>query len=205
MPIGRDGTAQLAGLVQFFKALSDPNRLKIVALLAQQESTVEGLAEKLGLTSSTVSHHLSRLSEIGLVSARAESYYSIYRLETAALSAMAQRILEEQTLPAVAAETELDAFDRKVLRTFLDTDGRIKAFPAQQKKALAILRHVLCVFEPGRRYPEKQVSRLLSQFSEDTARLRRDLVEFGFMEREGGGGEYWRVEPGGTPRVPRKR
>jgi len=94
----------------------------------------------------------------------------------------------------VAAETELDGFDRKVLRTFLDENGRIKAFPAQQKKALAILRHVLGVFEPGRRYPEKQVNRLLSQFGEDTARLRRELVEFGFMDREGGGGEYWRVE-----------
>jgi hypothetical protein len=38
------------------------------------------------------------------------------------------------------------------------------------------------------------VNKILSQFSEDTARLRRNLVEFGFMERQGGGGEYWRVD-----------
>jgi DNA-binding transcriptional ArsR family regulator len=42
---------------------------------------VEQLAEILGLRPSTVSHHLARLAEAGLVSARPESYYSVYRFE----------------------------------------------------------------------------------------------------------------------------
>lgn len=178
-------------LLAFFKALSDANRLKIVALLAVGELSVEDLAAKLDLTSSTVSHHLARLSAIGLVSARAEGYYSIYRLEAGALSGMAHRLLKDETLPAVAADVELDVFDRKVLKTYLDADGRIKAFPVQRKKELAILRHVARIFEPGRRYSEKDVNAMLRRFSDDTARLRRYLVEFGFMQREGGGGAYW--------------
>ena len=178
-------------LVAFFKALSDANRLKIVALLAAGERSVEELAAKLGLTSPTVSHHLSRLSAIGLVSARAEGYYSIYRLEEGALAAMALRLLNETTLPAVAADVEMDAFDRKVLATYLDADGRIQAFPAQRKKELAILRHVVKAFEPGRRYSEKEANTVLRRFSADTARLRRHLVDFGFMDRQGGGGDYW--------------
>lgn len=178
-------------LLAFFKALSDANRLKIVALLARGERSVEDLASKLGLTSSTVSHHLARLSAAGLVGARAEGYYSIYRLDERALASMAHRLLEEETLPSVAAGVETDAFDRKVLRTYLDAEGRIKAFPAQRKKELAILRHVVRVFEPRRRYPEREVNAMLKRFSDDTARLRRHLVEFGFMERQGGGGEYW--------------
>ena len=32
------------------------------------------------------------------------------------------------------------------------------------------------------------------RFGEDTARLRRSLVDYRFMGREGGGGEYWRLE-----------
>jgi predicted transcriptional regulator len=178
-------------LLAFFKALSDATRLRIVALLAKQERPVEDLAATLDLTSSTVSHHLAKLSSIGLVSARAEGYYSIYRLEEGALAAMAHRLLKDETLPAVAADVELDAFDRKVLKTYLDTDGRIKAFPVQRKKELAILRHVAKVFEPRKRYPEKEVNAMLRRFSDDTARLRRYLVEFGFMDRQGGGGEYW--------------
>jgi predicted transcriptional regulator len=181
-------------LLAFFKALSDANRLKIIALLAKESLSVEQLAEMLGLKSSTVSHHLSKLSKVGLVSAKAEGYYSVYQLELNALTDMAQRLLSEEMLPAVAADVDVDAYDRKVLNTFMSADGRLLAFPAQRKKEEAILRYVVRVFEPDQHYSEKQVNEILAQFSEDTARLRRNLVEFGFMAREGGGGDYWRVD-----------
>lgn len=42
-----------------------------------------------------------------------------------------------------------------------------------------------------RRYSEPEVNAVLERLHQDTARLRRDLVGFGFMEREGGGGDYW--------------
>lgn len=181
-------------LLAFFKALSDPNRLKIVALLAKEALSVEQLAEMLGLSSSTVSHHLSRLSKVGLVNARAEGYYSVYQLRFDALKKMAQRVLSQDMLPTVAAAVDVDAYDRKVLQTFLSPDGRLLAFPAQQKKEQAILRHINRAFEPNRRYAEKEVNETLLRFSEDTARLRRNLVEYGLMQREGGGGAYWRVD-----------
>ena len=181
-------------LLAFFKALSDATRLKIIALLSKEDLSVEQLAEMLGLKSPTVSHHLSKLSRVGLVSARAEGYYNIYQLELGVLSDMAQRILAEGAFPAVAADVDMDAYDRKVLNTYLDADGRISAFPAQQKKEEAILRYVVQVFEPDQRYKEKKVNEMLSKYSDDTARLRRYLVEYGFMQRQGGGGEYWRVE-----------
>jgi DNA-binding HxlR family transcriptional regulator len=180
-------------LLSFFKALSDANRLKIVGLLAQGPNTVEQLAEMLHLHPSTVSHHLSRLSKASLVSARAEGYYSVYHLETKALENMAQRLLEQDTFPAAVAKVDVDAYDRKVLQNFMTSDGRLKDFPAQQKKLEAILRHVVQSFEPGERYSEKEVNQILSKFNEDTARLRRSLIEFKLMEREGGGGMYWRT------------
>jgi predicted transcriptional regulator len=186
--------AYVQELLAFFKALAEANRLKIVALLAQEPLSVEQLAEMLGLSSSTVSHHLSRLSKVGLVSAKAEGYYSVYQLELHALTDMAQRLLSEDMLPAVVADIDLDAYDRKVLNTFLTPEGRLLAFPAQQKKEEAILRYVVRIFDRGQRYSEKQVNELLSRFSDDTARLRRNLVEFEFMDREGGGGEYWRID-----------
>jgi predicted transcriptional regulator len=189
-----DANAGHEELLAFFKALSDANRLKIIALLAREALSVEQLAEKLGLNSSTVSHHLARLSKVGLVSARAEGYYSIYRLELTALTDMAQRLLSKEMLPAVAANVDVEAYDRKVLNTYMSSDGRLAAFPVQRKKEQAILRYIVRIFEPNQRYSEKRVNKILSQFSEDTARLRRNLVEFGFMERQGGGGEYWRVD-----------
>lgn len=180
-------------LLNFFKTLADANRLKIVGVLAQQPATGEQLAEMLNLHPSTVSHHLGRLQKAGLVSARAEGYYNLYYLEIKELENMSKRLLERETLPALSAEVDMDAFDRKVIKAFVTPDGKLKDFPAQQKKFEAILRYVVQAFEPGVRYSEKQVNEILGRFHKDTARLRRSLVETGLMGREGGGGEYWRI------------
>ena len=181
-------------LLEFFKALADAKRLKIIGLLAQNELSVEQLAEMLNLRPSTVSHHLSRLSELKLVSARADSYYNLYRLNAETLNTLAQRLLEKETLPNLIADIDMDAYDRKVVTTFTTSDGRIKALPAQRKKFEALLRYVIKVFEPGKRYSEKQVNHLLAQYYEDTATLRRELVDYNMLAREGGGGEYWLPE-----------
>ena len=179
-------------LLEFFKAGPDPNRLKIAGLLAGQPLTVEQLAEMLNLRPSTVSHHLSYLSHAGLVSARADSYYNLYSLETANLEKMARQLLKRETFPALAADIDLEAYDRKVIRDFSLPDGRLKALPAQYKKLEAVLRYVVRAFEPGVHYTEKQVNEILGRFHEDTAQLRRELVESGLLKRLGGGGEYWK-------------
>lgn len=180
-------------LVAFFKVLADANRLKIVGLLAGQPYTVEQLAALLGVGSPTVSHHLRKLAGVGLVEARAEGYYSVYSLRPEALHERAKALLGEGGFSNLAEDVDLSAFDRKVLGTFTDENGAITAFPGQQKKYLVLLRHVLAAFEPGVRYPEREVNERLSRFNADTARLRRSLVEHGLMAREGGGGDYWRL------------
>ena len=185
--------AHTATLVAFFKALADPNRLKIVGLLAQQPYTVEQLAALLGVGSPTTSHHLRKLAKVGLVEAKAEGYYSVYSLRADKLQEQAKLLLGEDGLGELAESVDVSAFDRKVLAAFTDDTGAVTAFPAQQKKYLVLLRHVLSAFEPGVRYPEREVNERLLRFSADTARLRRSLVEHGLMAREGGGGAYWRL------------
>lgn len=183
-----------AELLSFFKALADANRLKILGLLAKEPYSVEQLAEILEIRPSTVSHHLAKLSNAGLVRSQSESYYNIYYLETSVLEEKARRLLSEETLPAMAADIDTDAYDRKVLSNFTSPDGRVKAFPAQRKKMEVILRYVLKAFQPGKRYSEKEVNELLTQYHEDSATLRRELVEYKMLAREGGGGVYWLIE-----------
>ncbi|MCA9520397.1 MAG: metalloregulator ArsR/SmtB family transcription factor [Myxococcales bacterium] len=177
-------------LLGFFKALADLTRLRIIGMLASEASTVEQLAAALGLSDGTVSHHLRRLSEAGLVAARPEGYYRYYSLRREVIDELAARLLKGDSLPPLADGVDRDAFDRKVLAAFTDAEGRVTAFPAQQKKLLVILAHVARAFEAGRRYPERQVNEILAHYNEDTARLRRALVDFRFMRREGGGGAY---------------
>jgi biotin operon repressor len=181
-------------LVSFFKALADSNRLKIIGLLAEKSYSVEELAALLNLKPSTVSHHLSKLSEAGLVQSRAESYYSVYQLDRKVLEEKSRTIFSNEELSTVAAEVDINAYDSKVVKDFIKRDGSLKTIPAQQKKLEAVLRHVVKSFDVGKRYNEKQVNTILSKYHTDTATLRRELVGYGLMEREGGGGEYWRVE-----------
>lgn len=181
-------------LVTFYKALADVSRLKIVGLLAQRPYSVEELAELLHLKPSTVSHHLRRLADAHLVSSRGESYYSVYRLEEKALEQQTRRLLSRQDFTSAVGDMDVDSYDRKVVADFSRLDGSLKTIPAKQKKLEAVLRHVVTVFAPGRRYSEKQVNKMLLRFHTDTASLRRYLIGFGLMKREGGGGEYWRVD-----------
>ncbi len=179
-------------LLAFFKALSDANRLKILGLLAVKAHSVEELAAALDLGASTVSHHLSRLSEAGLVEARAESYYNIYSLQTSHLEEMSKRLLARENLVKLAQDVDGEAFSKRVLRDFLTPDGRMKAFPAQQKKYLVILeQHILPAFETNRRYTEKELNEILKRFNEDYASIRRDLIDLKFMARENS--IYWRI------------
>lgn len=186
-------------LLTFFKALADANRLKIVGLLARQPYTVEQLSALLKVSPSTVSHHLSKLAEAGLVSASAQSYYNFYRLENAQIEEMARRLTASGTFPDVTAQDAPTAdpvpavsYDQKVIRNFLLPNGRLKTIPAQRKKLDAVLRFLAEAFEPGQRYPESQVNEILGRYHEDTASLRRELIGAGLLERQPDGQAYWR-------------
>ncbi len=183
-------------LLAFYKALADANRLKIVGLLAQRSYSVEELAALLNLRPSTVSHHLAKLAEAGLVTARTESYYNVYQLEEKALEERTRRLLSRQDFTSAVADMDLDSYDRKVVADYTRRDGSLKGIPAQRKKLEAVLRYVVKAFQPGKRYSERKVNEILGRYHEDTATLRRELVGYHLMEREGGGGAYWRPDKG---------
>ena len=68
------------------KALSHPDRLKIVSLLINAEYTVQSLSKKIGLPQSTVSQHLSILRGSGLVDYRKDGPFSHYSLSNSYVS-----------------------------------------------------------------------------------------------------------------------
>lgn len=84
--------------------------------------------------------------------------------------------------------------DNRLLRAFLTSDGRLHTIPSKHAKLLVVLDHLAQSFEPGRRYPEAEVTVILERFHPDYAALRRYLVENQFLTREAG--YYWRS--GGT-------
>ena len=80
------------------KSLSDLSRLRIMKSLTQGEMYTELLAERLDLTPSTVSFHMKKLEEAGLVVSRKEQYYTIYALN--------QDLLEASLFDVISSEPE---------------------------------------------------------------------------------------------------
>lgn len=87
--------------------------------------------------------------------------------------------------------------DARILQNFVDADGWLLSIPVQRKKRLAILRWLAEDFQPGRRYPEADVNRIIGRRHHDFATLRRFLVDEELMQRDRG--IYWRT--GSVPYV----
>ncbi len=66
-------------LQRVFKTLSDPTRLRILALLEAEELAVQELMQVLGMAQSRVSRHLAILREAGLIRDRRDGTYVFYR------------------------------------------------------------------------------------------------------------------------------
>ena len=65
--IDSDPEAPPSWMVRTYKALSDERRLRILRRLSEGETTLDELTELLGLSKSTVHHHISVLRAAGLV------------------------------------------------------------------------------------------------------------------------------------------
>jgi ArsR family transcriptional regulator, arsenate/arsenite/antimonite-responsive transcriptional repressor len=80
---------------RLFKALGDPARVRIVNLLATSDGPVCAcnLTEPLGLSQPTVSHHLKKLTDAGLLAREQRgvwAYFSINPEAVARLGALAE-------------------------------------------------------------------------------------------------------------------
>lgn len=175
-------------IVPLFKALADESRIKILSLISTQGLSVEEIAGVVGLTPATVSHHLARLRDAGLVEATPQGYYTIYHFRQEPLFDALRRLAEHQ--PPPDAHQDLARYDRKVLGDYL-VEGKLKAIPAQRKKREVILRFLAEQFEIGRIYGEKEVNQIVGLYHDDFATLRRELVMSGLLQRDHG--EYRRT------------
>ncbi len=70
-------------------------------------------------------------------------------------------------------------------------DGPLKTLDMKEKSKLIVLREIAKRFEAKRFYNEKVVNEILKTAHDDSATLRRYLIEYGFMERKPDGSRYW--------------
>ena len=86
--LGRDEADELAGVL---KALAVPARLRLLSLIQAQpggEACVCHLVAPLGLSQGTVSHHLKKLTDAGLLEREQRGSWAYYRVVPEALSSV---------------------------------------------------------------------------------------------------------------------
>jgi hypothetical protein len=183
LPLIDAGT--LAGL------LADGDRRRVTAALVLGASTLDEVKGATGLTTRAVGRALTRLVDAELVVRDDDGRHWV--VEDAF----------RQAAIAAAPTDKPEAFDApedaaRVLRAFV-RGQRLVSIPSHHSKRLIVLDYVAQSFEPGRRYNEREVNATLARWFDDVASLRRYLVDEGLLEREPGGGAYWRA--GGTVEV----
>ncbi len=172
-------------MLRALKAVADESRLKILGILAARECNVEEFASLLELKAPTISHHLSRLRDAGLVEMRIDGNTRFYRLRKSGLADIRRNFGNTARVATLADGIELGGWEERVLRSFVD-EGELVRIPASHKKRGVILRWLVGFFEEGVSYPEKEINEELKRHHWDCATLRREFIASKLMERERG-------------------
>ncbi|NPV93186.1 MAG: DUF2087 domain-containing protein [Firmicutes bacterium] len=83
--------------------------------------------------------------------------------------------------------------EEKVLAAYLreGPKGPLSRLPKKASQRLMVLRHLAGRFEPGREYAEKEVNQVLREVYHDHVTLRRNMVDYGILDRLPDGSRYW--------------
>ncbi len=170
--------------MKLFKCLSDMSRLRIVQSLNQEDMYTELLAERLDLTPSTVSFHMKKLEDAGLIVSRKEQYYTVYSLNREVLEKTLYDVAVSEPEQMDEQQKREEEYRRKVIKAFFEY-GKLRSIPVQRKKKIICYEQIAAHFEPGKVYEEKEVNEIISPIHEDYCTIRRDMISEGIFRREG--------------------
>jgi hypothetical protein len=75
---------------------------------------------------------------------------------------------------------------------FFAPDGTLISIPVKAAKKIAVLKEIAKKLSPNTKYPEKELNAVIATYHPDTAAIRRHMIEYGILERDGGS-VYWVV------------
>ena len=76
---------------------------------------------------------------------------------------------------------------------FFVPGGTLITIPVKAAKKIAVLKEIAKKLSPDTKYPEKELNAVIAAYHPDTAAIRRHMIEYGILERDGGS-VYWVVK-----------
>jgi len=195
-------------LLRLGRAIADPMRVRILALLSERSMYGQELAEALNVATPTISHHMMLLKGADLVVVERENNYHHYHLNEQGFQQMAQSVsiehLRDINMTLRFNEKSLteptEDVERKMIRESFFQENRLTSLPPGSRTWRFVLEKIAESFEWGRIYDEKEVNALLKEIHPEVATLRRQLVDQKFLARERG--RYWLTRPHLTSDTP---
>ncbi|MEO1770655.1 DUF2087 domain-containing protein [Candidatus Enterococcus ferrettii] len=145
------------------------------------------IAQRLGISTSTVRNHRFKLRE---KEKQAKVFLSIMSL-----------LNDEPFIPPHRGARMIDeryhitpAERNKVLATYFTDNGRLSSLPSKEKRKVIVLTKIIEHFDASKNYSETAVNDILQLVNDDYVTLRRYLIEYGFMNRTKDGKSYWVVD-----------
>ena len=75
---------------------------------------------------------------------------------------------------------------------FFNPDGTLISIPVKSAKKIAVLHHIAQDLSPTTKYPEKELNAIIAKYHDDTAAIRRHMIEYGILERDSES-VYWLI------------
>ncbi len=178
-------TDPIPEMVEFFKALAEPTRLRIVGRIASESCCGQELAAELKLSPATVTHHLGTLRKAGLLLEERRAPYTYFSLNMKKLQEVLRTAVRKETVQHLGVAPDVSEEKRKVLQNFFDGET-LRRIPAQRRKKEIIFEEILRRLPADKEYSEKELSTWLQGFHSDFCTIRREFIMGGYMERADG-------------------
>ena len=176
------------GIIEFFKALAVPERLRVAGAIAAGPRTATEVVEMLKLPMRAVASHLATLTGAGFARREDDGHTVRYAWDAAHVRALAAAHLESPRVRALAGATDERS---KILASFV-RNGRLLRFPTGETRKQVVLDYIAQRFAADRTYTEREVNDILQDFADDYATIRRALVDRRYLNRHQG--VYWAGE-----------
>lgn len=169
--------------IDLIRAALDPVRLSVLGSAASEPVRISDIADSLGVDRKQVARAVGELSAAGFLDAEG-------RLSTEMLRKIGQSLPKENEGLGAPVEGPWTEDEARTLGRFFD-GKRLVQIPQSTRKRRLVLEKIAQEFEPGRRYPERDVNFMIQMLHPDYASIRRYMIEEGFMDRADGA--YWRT------------
>ncbi len=150
------------------------------------------IAQKLGITASTVRHQKFSFRE---KAKQAKLYLSLYELATEGTPSGKDALIpihEGANMIDDRYVITMEEREKILSAVFLSLSPlKLKLFSAKEKKKIVTLQKIIEQFTKGKVYTEKEINQILKDIYDDFPTIRRYLIEYGFMERSKDCRDYW--------------